>query len=94
MVLSNITGDVRNEFSIPEEIQGVIVVSVDDNSDAANKGILSGDIIMEVAQNKVLSVEEIKMILNMEKRASRNFALLLINRKGNLSFIAIKIEDK
>ena len=94
LVLSNITGDVRNEFSIPEEIQGVIVVSVDDNSDAANKGILSGDIIMEVAQNKVLSVEEIKMILNMEKRASRNFALLLINRKGNLSFIAIKIEDK
>ena len=94
LVLSNITGDVRNEFSIPEEIQGVIVVSVDDNSDAANKGILSGDIIMEVAQNKVLSVEEIKMILNIEKRASRNFALLLINRKGNLSFIAIKIEDK
>jgi hypothetical protein len=49
---------------------------------------------MEVAQNKVYSVYDVKMRILSEINASRDFTLLLFNRKGELSFIALKIQNK
>ena len=75
-------------------MNGVIVVDVESGSDASTKGILPGDIIMEVAQNKVYSVYDVKMRILAEINASRDFTLLLLNRKGELSFIALNIKNK
>ena len=94
LLLSNITSEVRNRFNIPDNLNGVIVVGVEPESDATTKGILPGDIIMEVAQNKVYSVYDVKMRILAEINASRDFTLLLLNRKGELSFIALKIQSK
>ena len=49
---------------------------------------------MEIAQNKVYNISDVKMRVLDEIKASRNFVLLLVNRKGNLSFIALKLENK
>ena len=69
-------------------------MDVESGSDASAKGILPGDIIMEVAQNKVYSVYDVKMRILAEINASRDFTLLLLNRKGELSFIALNIKNK
>ena len=94
LLLSNITSEIRNRFNIPDNLNGVIVVDVESGSDASTKGILPGDIIMEVAQNKVYSVYDVKMRILAEINASRDFTLLLLNRKGELSFIALNIKNK
>ena len=94
LLLSNITSEIRNRFNIPDNLNGVIVVDVESGSDASTKGILPGDIIMEVAQNKVYSVYDVKMRILAEINASRDFTLLLLNRKGELSFLALKIQNK
>ncbi|PPR31530.1 MAG: Periplasmic pH-dependent serine endoprotease DegQ [Alphaproteobacteria bacterium MarineAlpha9_Bin2] len=94
LTLSNLTNDLRNKFNIPENLKGVLIVDVENGSDADFKGILPGDIIMEIAQNKVYNISDVKMRVLDEIKASRNFVLLLVNRKGNLSFIALKLENK
>ena len=94
LTLSNLTNDLRNKFNIPENLKGVLIVDVENSSDADFKGILPGDIIMEVAQNKVYSVYDVKMRILAEINASRDFTLLLLNRKGELSFIALNIKNK
>ena len=84
----------RNKINIPENLKGVLIVDVENGSDADFKGILPGDIIMEIAQNKIYNISDVKMRVLDEIKASRNFVLLLVNRKGNLSFIALKLENK
>jgi len=91
LLLSNITEDMRSKFGIPENVSGVLVVNVKSDTDAADKGILPGDIIIEISQNKVYTPGDVSMRVAEEINAERDFALILINRKGNLSYIAVKI---
>jgi len=53
LLLSNITEDMRSKFGIPENVNGVLVVNVKSDTDASEKGILPGDIIIKISQNKV-----------------------------------------
>jgi len=91
LLVSNITNDIKEKFNIPNNIEGVIVLNVESGSDASKKGILPGDIISEVSQFKIFTPLDLKSRLKDEINASRDFALLLINRKGTLSYIAVKI---
>ena len=91
LLLSNITEDMRSKFGIPENVNGVLVVNVKSDTDASEKGILPGDIIIEISQNKVFTPDDVSMRVSEEINAERDFALMLINRKGTLSYIAVKI---
>ena len=91
LLVSAISEDIKRKFNIPLNTKGVIVLNVQSESDAASKGILPGDIIMEISQNKIFSPSDLKFRLDQEINSSRDFALLLINRKGTLSYIAVKI---
>ena len=91
LLLSNISNDYRTKFNIPSNLSGVLILNVRSETDASDKGILPGDIIIEVSQNKVFTPTDVEMRVNEEIRSSRDFALLLINRKGTLSYIALKL---
>jgi serine protease Do len=92
LLLSNITDDMRAKFGIPQGVNGVLIVNVKSETDAADKGILPGDIIIEISQNKVFTPRDVEMRVAEEIRSSRDFALMLINRKGTLSYIALKLK--
>ena len=92
LLLSDITQDLKSKFNIPNNLNGVLILNVRSDTDASDKGILPGDIIIEVSQNKVYTASEVEMRVNEEIKSSRDFALLLINRKGTLSYIALKLE--
>ena len=86
--LVNLTNDIRNRQNIPEDVFGLLVLKVDQNSEAERKGIRPGDIIQEVNQVPVNKVSELK---NELKRSSdKKGVLLLVNRQGNIIFIALK----
>ncbi len=91
LVVSDITQEFKEKFNLPNNVQGVIVLNVDSNSDASKKGIMPGDIISEVSQFSIFNVLDLKTKLQEEIKASRDFALLLINRQGNLTYMAVKI---
>ena len=92
LLLSDITKDLKSKFNIPNNLNGVLILNVRSDTDASDKGILPGDIIIEVSQNKVFTASDVEMRVNEEIKSSRDFALLLINRKGTLSYIALKLE--
>ena len=93
LLLSNISDDLRSKFGIPTNLNGVLILNVRSETDASDKGILPGDIIIEVSQNKVFSPSDVEMRVDEEVKSSRDFALLLINRKGTLSYIALKLSN-
>ncbi len=93
MTLSGITPNLREKFELREDATGVIVTKVDADSAAAEKGIREGDIIVEVAQEEVSQPEQVQAKVGQVKESKRKSVLLLLERSGDLRFVAVRLGD-
>jgi serine protease Do len=62
---------------------GLVITAVDANSDAAAKGVQTGDIILSVNQRPIRTPEEAAAAVDAARTAGRNAVLLLIRRGNN-----------
>jgi len=93
LVLAPLTDELREKNGLGKEVKGVIVLEVDPASPAAEKGVKPGDVIVEVAQDAVNSVDDITKGIDKVKKAGRKAVLLrLESGKGGLRFVAIPVE--
>ena len=90
ITLSSITQDIRMRQNIPENVSGLLVTKVEQNTDAEIKGIRPGDIIQEINQSSVNDINAFRKIMNSLK-GSKKGVLLLVNRQGNINFVALKL---
>ena len=89
--LSSITASVKKKFSLDKEAKGVVVLKVDENGPAAEKGIRPGDVIVEISQQEVTGPADIQKMVAEAKKAGRKSVLLLLEGQGGLRFVAIRI---
>jgi len=92
MTLSSLNNDLRKKFELDGDIKGVVITQVDDQSAAAEKGIRAGDIIVEVAQEEVNSPKQVLEKVKQANDSDRKSVLLLVQRSGNLRFVALRLE--
>ncbi len=93
LVVGELTDDKRSEFKIKDDVEGVLVLEVDEESVAAQKGLKPGDVILEVTQKEVEDPEDILERLAEINETGRKSALLLVSgAKGELRFIALPLE--
>ena len=67
----------------------VTVSSVDPKGTAADSGIQKGDIIVEVQQTPVTTIDEAKRVFWAQPAAKHRFAAVLVNRDGKDQWIAL-----
>jgi len=91
LTLEPLNDELREEFEVSNNVNGVLITNIEDLSEAAEKGLISGDVIVEINQQPVTKPTEIKDIIDKAKQNNRTSVLLLINRAGNVQFIALKI---
>jgi serine protease Do len=91
MSLAPISPDSRRRFRLSGNVQGVVVTEVDADSPAGQKNIRAGDVITEVAQQKVTSPDEVSAKLDVERKAGHKVVLLQVSRGGELTFIGVRI---
>jgi serine protease Do len=91
--LSNLTPDLRERYALAEDAVGVVVTDVDAKSQAAEKGVRAGDVIVEVAQEDVKNASQINDLVAEAKKQGRKSVLLLVDRQGDLRFVALKIDQ-
>ena len=90
--LSSMSTELRKKYKIGKKVAGVVIVDVDPASVAAEKGIKVGDVISEVGQEIVKTADEVEARIKELKKLGRKSALLLVvNGKGDLRFVAVKI---
>lgn len=82
----------KRRYNLPEETEGVLVTAVDPAGPAAERGIRPGDIIVEVAQEKVSTPGDVTELVAEEKKKGRKSVLLLVSSGGDLRFIAVRVE--
>ena len=93
LVLAPITDDLRAKHGLGPNVKGVVVVEVDPASPAAQRQIKAGDVIVEVAQEAVTSIDDISRGIERVRTAGRNAVLLrLEDGRGEMRFVAVPIE--
>jgi serine protease Do len=91
--LTAMNPETRRRFSIKDGVNGVVVMRVDPNSNAATKRMQPGDVIVEVGQEKVANPTEVTDRVEKLKKDGRKSALFLVaNAQGELRFVALQIE--
>jgi len=77
----------RAQLSVPNDVNGALVVAVAPDSQAAEKGVRPGDVITRVNQQNVKNAAEAVTALNAAKKDDR--ALLLVRRGESQRFVAL-----
>jgi serine protease Do len=93
LTLSSITPELKEKYSIAEDVKGVVVVDVAKDSPAAVKGVRPGDMIMEAAQEEVKNPGEVSSKIDEAKKSGRKSILLLVERQGDLRFVALRLDQ-
>ncbi|MGZ8361678.1 MAG: PDZ domain-containing protein, partial [Allosphingosinicella sp.] len=82
--VQTLTPDMARRLQIADaSVRGVVVASVDLNSDAGQKGIQPGDIILSINQTSTPTPEAAATALDAARRGGRNTVLLLVRRGAN-----------
>ena len=72
-------------------VRGVVVAGVDPNSDAGQKGVQAGDIILSINQTSTPTPEAAAAAIEAARRSGRNTVLLLV-RRGNTTPAYVGVE--
>jgi len=90
LIVRELTPDLAGRFGFEENEKGVVVIKVDAGSRIYEAGIRPGDIILQINQKNVTTLEEYKKAVSKLKAKER--ILLLMRRKGQDLFVTIKPE--
>jgi serine protease Do len=93
LTLANISPEMKEKFSLADDSKGVVVVDVAKDSPAAEKGLKPGDVIVEAAQEEIKSATQVAGKVDDAKKAGRKSILLLVERQGDLRFVALRLDQ-
>ncbi len=91
--LSTVTPELKQKFSLADDADGVVVVDVAGDSPASEKGVRPGDVIVEVAQQEVKDPGQVAAKIDEARKSGRKSILLLVDRAGDLRFVALRIDQ-
>jgi serine protease Do len=93
MGIDDLDEDARKTFSIVESVKGVVITEVAPDSAAAERGIVPGDVIVEIGQEAVTTADEVKTrITKLKSEDRRNVLMMIANRTGALRYITVRID--
>ncbi|MGO7582624.1 DegQ family serine endoprotease [Rhizobium ruizarguesonis] len=87
--LADLTPDVRQQLNLPRSVSGAVVAKVNPDRSAAAAGIQSGDVIVSVNDRPVHNARDVKTAIADAGKAGRKSVLLLVERDGNKTFVAV-----
>ena len=89
--LAPINPALRQQQDLGDNVTGVFVSAVDPNSEAASKGIKSGDVIKRVGNRQVRLPSDVTRAVADAKQAGRGTVLVLVSNPEGEHFVALKV---
>jgi serine protease Do len=90
--LASVTPDLRRTYNLDGDVQGVFVTKVDPDSDAADKGLRAGDVLLAVNNRTVHTPQDVEKSVASAHSAGRKSVLLLVSSDGTSHFVAVDID--
>jgi len=93
--LQPLNAQIIRALNLPAGQKGVVITSVDPGSDAAEKGIRRGDVIVSVNRQPVTLPQQVIAAVDATRRAGRSSVLLLVKRgQGIEAFFGVDIAPR
>jgi serine protease Do len=89
--LSALTDQMREQYNIDDKTRGVVISSVDPNSEAADKGFRPGDVIVGIGNRNVRAPMDVEEGIAEAKKAGRETVLLLVAGDQGQHYVALKV---
>ena len=90
--LSSLTPDARRAYNLGEEVAGVVITKVDPDSDAADKGLQPGDVVLKIGSRIVKNPADVQSgIVEAQKGGRKSVLLLVARQSGGTGFVAVDI---
>lgn len=87
--VQNLNDETKYKYKIPQEIKGILITDVKDDSNAQNTGFEVGDIIIQVNEKIINNINDFNKELKASK-ASKRKPIIWINRGGILMGLVLK----
>jgi len=91
LTVIEITDGTREKYGVPANVKGLVVVEVDETSDAALKGLRPGDVIDGIQQANVASMADANAAIDRAKGESRSVVLLRVVSAGAIRYVPVKM---
>jgi serine protease Do len=92
LYLSPIDPQSREQYSIGATVHGVVVAGVKGSSDAGDKGLRPGDVIVRAGDHDVASASDVTAAVAEWKKAGRAIIPLSVNHGGHNVVVPVKID--
>jgi serine protease Do len=89
VAVQDLDRETAKELGIKGKMQGVVVRSVEPDSEAEKAGLIPGDVIREINRKPVKSVKDFERASSAVKKGDN--VLILINRRGSSLFLSAKV---
>ncbi|MBL4720993.1 MAG: DegQ family serine endoprotease [Alphaproteobacteria bacterium] len=93
MAMAAISPKLLEKFNIDADAKGVVITDIKKDSDAAEKRLRPGDVIVEVNQEPVKTPGDVARLVESAKEKGRRMVLLLVDQDGDMRFIPVRIGD-
>jgi serine protease Do len=94
MKLGEITDEIRESEGIKDTVNGVLILNIEEGSNAQDKKIKAGEIIVEVGQEAVSTgTEVIARVDALKKKGRRNALLMVSSKTGDIRFVVVRIDQ-
>jgi serine protease Do len=87
--MASIDAQLRREYRIPRDVEGVVVTQIAPDSPAKTLGIQPGDVIESIDQQPLKTPREAEE--RMKQAGGHGNILLLVNRNGTSQFVAMSV---
>ncbi|MCB1366407.1 MAG: Do family serine endopeptidase [Rhodobacteraceae bacterium] len=92
LTLQPLNTELRDQLGLSADDSGVVVMRVDETSQAYEKGLRPGDVITEAGQQRVASLADLDKRVAQAREGGRKSILLLIRRGGEPRFVALSLD--
>jgi len=89
--LAPASAELKQKFGLKDAIKGAVVVAVDSNAPAAERGVAVGDVIVGVGQERVSSVADVVAKVKRATDSKQKAVLLLIDHKGSEHYVPVPL---
>jgi serine protease Do len=89
--VDNLTENIRRQLNLSENIEGVVVSNIQQNTRAYSQGLRRFDVITQVQNQPVPSESEFYSVVSGLQQAGQDVILMRVNRQATSLFIALEL---